>query len=219
MIIKLGAAPFHLWFFAIIKKTNWEIFFLISRLQKMLPLIIIQAIRLKLIIFSVLTALVARIGGITATRIKELLGYSSLLRLRWIIRTTIFYFIFFLLCYIIGLRSLISRIQKTGDINTKSVIGPIFNIRKLNFWAGVFSIIGIPPSVGFWGKFLILIRIIKNNLFLGVFLLFLTGVSVYFYLRVILSEFLFYGRIITPLFNQTCFPFFIFVFTPLGLLF
>ena len=47
MVLKLGIAPFHSWFIIIVKVTNLHNLFLLSTVQKFIPLIIIRSLDIK----------------------------------------------------------------------------------------------------------------------------------------------------------------------------
>merc|ERR1711915_939691 len=47
IIIKLGAAPFHGWFISIIKRSSLWILFLLSTVQKLIPLLILSNLKIS----------------------------------------------------------------------------------------------------------------------------------------------------------------------------
>jgi NADH:ubiquinone oxidoreductase subunit 2 (subunit N) len=80
LLIKLGAGPLHLWFIRIIRKCSFERFFILSTLQKLIPLFIFQSITNRIFanISIVLRILVSGIGVFNHGRLRLVLAYSSI---------------------------------------------------------------------------------------------------------------------------------------------
>jgi len=81
IVLKLGIAPFHSWFIIIIKITNLHNLFLLSTLQKFIPLVIIRSFNIKynlILALFILNRFVISINRIEIMRIIKILGFSRI---------------------------------------------------------------------------------------------------------------------------------------------
>lgn len=81
LLIKLGAAPLHLWFIRILRLRRPEILVLLSTIQKVIPLALLQQTSSYsgLVVLRVWTgALVAGWGAFNHTSLHVVLAYSSI---------------------------------------------------------------------------------------------------------------------------------------------
>jgi NADH-ubiquinone oxidoreductase chain 2 len=172
-------------------------FFLITW-QKLAPLIILSYfIRLNLLIFIIFSSILfGRLGGINQTSLRKLIAFSSINHLGWIIagiinneNTWIIYFIFysflnFSIVYIFDNFKLFNINQTFKMFHSNKFINTSLFILLL-------SLGGLPPFLGFIPKWTIIELIIKYNIFsILVFILFITLITLYFYLRLTYSAFL-----------------------------
>lgn len=152
IVLKLGIAPFHSWFIIIIKITSLYNLFLLSTLQKFIPLVIIRSIDIKynlLIALLIVSRFTICVNSIETIRIIKILGFSSINNLTWIILailSNVKIFIIFISLYIFVLGGLL-----------------FFNPLKINFrflqtyklfdkFFLVFVLLslgGLPPFLGF----------------------------------------------------------------------
>ena len=170
----------------------------------------------NLLISSILSLIIGSVLGLIQIRIKKLYAYSTISNIGFIllsltINTTesIKSFIFYLIQYsIINLNTFIilysigfliniknenliekynSPIQYIHQLKGFFYINPILSI---SFCISLFSFIGIPPLIGFYGKQMILSAALDNKNFFIVFLAILTSViSAIYYLSIIKEKF------------------------------
>ena len=157
--LKLGIAPFHSWFIIIIKITNLHNLFLLSTLQKFIPLVIIRSFNIKynlILALFILNRFVISVNRIETIRIIKILGFSSINNLIWIILAVLArnkVFILFILIYIYMLIGLLFfdplkinfRFLRTFKLYDKFLLTFVF-----------FSLGGLPPFVGFIIKVIVL---------------------------------------------------------------
>lgn len=165
IVLKLGIAPFHSWFIIIIKITNLNNLFLLSTLQKFIPLVIIRSFEVKYnLIFAlfILNRFIISVNSIETIRIIKILGFSSINNLIWIILAVLArskVFILFILMYIYVLIGLLFfdplkinfRFLRTFKLYDKFLLIFVF-----------FSLGGLPPFVGF----IIKVIVIKKSILL-----------------------------------------------------
>jgi len=197
--------------FSILPKISYFVLF-IRWLSIVLPnMTVIQTF---LISSGIITILVGSFLAIHQKRFKRLVIYSSIAQGGFLIAGTsvntlesILALLFFIVIYIIT-STLIwlqftffySSSTKTNTFLNKSN-SPVFLSALSNFfqtnkiWAASFIIIffslaGLPPLSGFFSKILVLLSIIKTQLFsLNLLLILISAVSVFYYLKVIKTIF------------------------------
>ena len=189
LLIKLRLIPFHLWLPSIIEGLNWISCFLLITWQKIAPIIIISYLNInKTLIFIILIISLNRIFGINQNSIRKILAISSINNSSWILIAILFnenlwityFFIYSILNFLI---IYIFSIYQINYINQLK----FFNINfffKLNILILIFSIIGLPPILGFLIKWILIKTLIYNNIIIILILLIsLAILNLIFYLK------------------------------------
>ncbi len=159
---------------------------------------------------ALLSTFVGTFQALSQKRLKRLIIFSSIAQVGFIVAglsaNTIDAYtnvIFFLLIYIItsiliwahfslfyGFQAKINEFS--NQISTSLYISSLTNLYRTNkIWSFSFVIIffsigGIPPLTGFLSKIYILFDVLQNvNIIVGVFLIIISAVSVYYYIRMI----------------------------------
>lgn len=197
-MLKSGTAPFHFWFPSVIEGLTWNSNFILITWQKLAPLIILSyCLRINIIIFIVLFSIVfGRLGGINQTSLRKLIAFSSINHLGWmicgIINNENIWLIYFLFYSFLNFRIVfIFNNFKLFNINQTFKIFSSNKFIKISIFVLLLSLGGLPPFLGFFPKWIIIELIIKNNIFfLLIFMLFLTLITLYFYLRISYSALL-----------------------------
>lgn len=162
LCIKLGIIPFHRWLYIILEKMRWNRILILSTIQKIIPIwgiIIIRRIQ-TIFIALIISSIIILFLPLKSFNIYFFLATSTIINniwivlrcLRSIITTTIYSLIYFLLTF-----NLIEIIKK-------------FNLKTFNKFAGksrlisIFSLIGIPPLLGFFSKIYVIISTNMINL-------------------------------------------------------
>lgn len=192
MMLKRGAAPFHFWFPSVIEGLRWYSNLLLITWQKIAPLIILSyTIRLNLmIIIIIFSILFGRIGGINQTSLRKLLAFSSINHLGWIVAGIInnenLWFIYFLFYTFLNFRIVfIFDNFKLFNINQTFNLFQNNKFTKISLSLLLISLGGLPPFLGFLPKWIIIELLVKNNIyFILTFILFITLITLYFYLRI-----------------------------------
>jgi NADH-ubiquinone oxidoreductase chain 2 len=199
LLFKIGAAPFHSWapdvydnvptivtsWLAIMGKISILIYILNGEIIRYTSIIIISAI---------LCLIIGGIVGLVQNRIKRLLAYSSISHIGYMLiglsidnGLAVSSFIFYMLQYWVGLISIFAIIikYKIESINSLKILrrnpAIVFSI-IISF----FSLTGIPPLIGFFGKQLILYSSLLNGYYLISTIAICTSViSAAYYLRIV----------------------------------
>jgi NADH-ubiquinone oxidoreductase chain 2 len=198
ILLKSGTAPFHFWFPRVIEGLTWYRNLILITWQKLAPLIILSyCLRLNVLIFIVfISILFGRLGGINQTSLRKLMAFSSINHLGWIIAGIInnenIWFIYFIFYTVLNFSIVfIFNNFKLFNINQTFKIFRSNKFITTSLFILLLSLGGLPPFLGFIPKWLIIETLIKNSmLILLVFMLFLTLITLYFYLRLTYSALL-----------------------------
>jgi NADH-quinone oxidoreductase subunit N len=213
---KISAVPFHLWtadvyegspvavtaYLSVVSK-GAVFFVFIQVLYTVFKPPAINWYRI-LVLISVLTMTVGNLFALRQENLKRLLAFSSIAQSGFILagiigssRTGEASVIYFILVYIFsnlgafGVVSLISA--QTGKENISDYRGLYANNPRLSWVIAIslFSLAGIPPTAGFFGKFFLLMAGAGkgNYIFIGIAALNMV-ISLYYYLKVIKAVFM-----------------------------
>lgn len=190
LLIKLRLMPFHLWLPSIIEGLNWISCLLIITWQKITPLIIISYLNVnKNIIFLIILISINSIFGLNQNSIRKILAISSINNTTWILFAILInenLWINYFLIYSL-LNFLIIKILNNYNINYINQI-KLFNLNfffKLNILILIFSIIGLPPIIGFLIKWILIKTLIYNNIYIIIIILIiLTILNLLFYIKI-----------------------------------
>ena len=153
---------------------------------------------------AILTMLYGNVVALVQTNIKRLLAYSSIAHAGYIMvgfltisSYSIHAVIFYLVSYILmqsGAFIIISMVEeKTPNEGEKNTLESYKGLGRTNpglsllMTIFLFSLAGIPPFAGFWGKYYIFLSAIQiNYVWVAIIGILLSLVGVYYYIKVIL---------------------------------
>lgn len=198
LLLKRGSAPFHFWFPNVIEGLSWLNALVLITWQKIAPLILISYIIIKPLIITriILSSIIGALGGLNQTSLRKLIAYSSINHLGWILaaiyrRNTLWitYFIFYSFLSIAII--LIFNIFKISHIN--QLFSLFFHDKNIKFFLffNLLSLGGLPPFLGFLPKLLVIQALTLNEqLFLLTFIVLITLITLYFYIRLCYRAFI-----------------------------
>lgn len=188
IFIKLGIIPFHRWFIRILKTSSIYILILLSSIQKLIPLIIINNLYIEnnLIYVSIVLILIINVLLLPRTiNLNKILSISSLNNLIWLLYRTITS-VKLILIFIFIYTFLLIRLNIIYNYYNFNMF---LQINSINFFDKVIlriifiSLGGIPPMLGFLIKFIILkIIFLYENLFIIILIIFSSLILLYYYL-------------------------------------
>lgn len=197
LLLRLGAAPFHFWFPAIVEGLSWNTTLILMTAQKIGPLsliIMVSSLHIFLVFFFALfSALVGAIRGFNQLICRKLISYSSISHLGWLLCSTrlskpliVCYFSFYFL--ITSVLIIIFKIYSSFHINQIFYFQNFLIVPTIIFYLNLLSLGGLPPFMGFLPKWLLIKTILRSfSYFLILLLVFRSIITLYFYLRLTYS--------------------------------
>lgn len=209
---KLTIAPFYFWALDVyegVSIVNLMLFMIISKfifLIVLSKLIYVYFFKIFYIyqnlffILAILSIFIGAIGGVSETNIKKIFAYSSINHIGFILlslstgtivglQIAFFYFFIYIIMSFIFFIIFLSN-KKLIENRFVEYITDLKDYQKINkvlayvFAILLFSLSGIPPLLGFWSKFFVLVEISKLGLYnLLIILLIINMLNIYYYLR------------------------------------
>nr|QOS48935.1 NADH dehydrogenase subunit 2 [Calliptamus barbarus] len=196
LLLKIGAAPFHFWFPEVMGASSWINCLTLMTWQKIAPMMVLSyCIQLSTFMFliTILSIIIGAIGGLNQTSLRQLLAYSSISHLGWMISSLIvsenawelYFIIYSLLSLIMVLlfkqMNLFFMNQIYSASNMKTEI-------KFMMFLSLLSLGGLPPFLGFLPKWIVMQSLVENNLTaLMTIMVVLTTITLYYYMRISFS--------------------------------
>nr|YP_010999255.1 NADH dehydrogenase subunit 2 [Cricotopus flavozonatus]WPM93101.1 NADH dehydrogenase subunit 2 [Cricotopus flavozonatus] len=192
MMLKSGAAPFHFWFPSVMEGLSWYSNLLLMTWQKIAPLMILSyTISLNLMVFIIIASMLfGSLGGINQTSLRKLMAFSSINHLGWMMAGMInnenIWFMYFMFYSFLNF-SIVYLFNnfKLFNINQTFSMFQTNKFMNISLFILLISLGGLPPFLGFMPKWMIIELMIKNNMFFTLMLmLFMTLITLYFYMRI-----------------------------------
>lgn len=185
---KMGGVPFHHWFITISKSRNWSTNLVLFTWQKLAPIYLtIFQRKIKNFMIIMASSLIGSLLILNKKLIKEILAYSSIFNLRWIIMAISLNIKVFLGFTIIYWIVVILFLLITTKRNTKLIREIEKNLKGKETILFLISILGgIPPLIGFltkWIVFSIALKIIIKTICTT--MLILRILNLYTYMRTV----------------------------------
>ena len=212
LAFKISSAPFHMWAPDVYEGTPSPITFFIASAPKMSVICILTYLIYKIfstindnlsvliIVLSVSSMLIGSIGAIVQKNLKRLIAYSSIAHIGFIlvgivsfseqgISSILYYFIIYMFL-LLGVFTIILSLKKDdkpieliSDLKGLYNNQPFISISLLIF---MFSLAGIPPLSGFFGKWLIFYSAVQSKFYLLAILgVLFSVISAFYYLKII----------------------------------
>lgn len=199
--LKIGGGPFYYWFPSMCLRLEWLSCYVLITFQKVLPLLLMSGFVYWLLWVVVLLSLVIGVfGAFNQNNIKQLFAYSSVHHLGWII-SSIFgadlFWLWYLFIYSIVLLSLVSYFMKY-EVGNTFLLGKLKD--KLWLILGMIRMAGLPPLLGFYLKWVAFIYILNVRYIYCIFLVVVSVIILYIYIRVV-YDILLYNRVIIGWYN------------------
>lgn len=183
---KVGAGPFFYWFPSVCSGLDWVSCFFLIVFQKLLPLsLIVMFVHWMLWMVALLRLIVGVFGSFNQRNIKQLMAYSSVHHLGWLLiiglRSRMDWILYLFIYALVLFRVVILLIR--CEVVDLSII--YISERKVWFMLRIFRIAGIPPLLGFYLKWMALVNVVEFGILLVIFLVLVSVIILYVYLRIV----------------------------------
>nr|YP_008592440.1 NADH dehydrogenase subunit 2 [Eusthenes cupreus]AFY16806.1 NADH dehydrogenase subunit 2 [Eusthenes cupreus] len=194
LMIKLGAAPFHMWMPEMMAKMSWNSCIMLMTWQKLAPLMMMTNMQINhktLFMASILSTVIGAIGGLNQTSLRKLMGYSSINHLGWMISVNkiqnnwMMYWIFYslmtmLVCTVFNKYNMLF-INQINSINMTMS-------EKMSYMISMLSMGGLPPFLGFIPKWIAIQTLIQDKMFIMITIMVMMSIiTLFFYMRTMTS--------------------------------
>lgn len=193
---RLGAAPFYFWFPSVCKGIRWIRCFVLISFQKIIPLIlIVMCIRYIVWFLIMLRLVIGAFGSFNQSNIKQLMAYSSIHHLGWIIMCVVYndnIWILYLIVYIFIIIRIIIVLSRSEIIYIISIIGG-----RIRMWfiINILSLGGMPPLIGFFLKWIVFVYVLSINYVYIIYIVIISVLMFYVYLRLIYDMLIYFGEV------------------------
>nr|YP_007316714.1 NADH dehydrogenase subunit 2 [Chondracris rosea]ADA63666.1 NADH dehydrogenase subunit 2 [Chondracris rosea] len=196
LLLKIGAAPFHFWFPEVMGASSWNNCLMLMTWQKIAPMMVLSyCIQLSVFIWTIIifSIIIGAMGGLNQTSLRQLLAYSSISHLGWMISSlTVSETIWELYFIIYSLLSLIMVLLfKQMNLFFMNQIYSASNMKteiKFMMFLSLLSLGGLPPFLGFLPKWIVMQSLMENNMTtIMTIMVVLTTITLYYYMRISFS--------------------------------
>nr|AWN56409.1 NADH dehydrogenase subunit 2 [Strongygaster brasiliensis] len=195
LLLKSGSAPFHFWFPNVMEGLSWSNSLILMTWQKIAPLMLISYMIVEnmMILSIIMSSLVGALGGLNQTSLQKLMAYSSINHLSWMLaamnnNNMMFILYFLIYSFLMFSMTYMFNMMKIFHMNQLSL--SIMFSKYFNFFLflNLLSLGGLPPFLGFLPKWIVIQGLAMNNqLFLLMFMVMMTLITLYYYIRLCFS--------------------------------
>nr|YP_009346653.1 NADH dehydrogenase subunit 2 [Graphosoma rubrolineatum]API85469.1 NADH dehydrogenase subunit 2 [Graphosoma rubrolineatum] len=196
ILIKLGAAPFHMWMPEMMSKMEWMKCSILMTWQKIAPLMMISNMNNTTIIsLSIIwSVVIGSIGGINQSSLRKMMGFSSINHLGWMlaINKSMNLWMLYLTIYSVMIVSISYMFMsyKMYFINQVSSLN-LSNTEKMTLMMSMMSMGGLPPFIGFLPKWITIQSMINSKEYLIILIMVMFSlITLMYYLRVMTNMYL-----------------------------
>nr|YP_011009645.1 NADH dehydrogenase subunit 2 [Hygia lativentris]WPV77637.1 NADH dehydrogenase subunit 2 [Hygia lativentris] len=200
IMIKIGAAPFHLWLPEMMTNMNWIECMILMTWQKIAPLIImsnIMSLNWFMYLSVIMSVTVGSIGGLNQTSLRKILAYSSINHMGWMMMFMTmnlswykYLIIYSLLIIMICLFLNMKNVYFMNQLNSSS---PSL-MEKLTCFILFLSMGGLPPFMGFLSKWMVIQSMMNSSMYIiMVMMMMFSLITLFYYVRMMTSFMLSYS--------------------------
>nr|ABQ66254.1 NADH dehydrogenase subunit 2 [Angaracris barabensis] len=196
MMMKMDATQFHFWLPELMGSSVWMNCLILLTWQKIPPMMTLSyCIKMSDITFTVImtSIVVGATGGLKQTSLHQIMAYSSISHLGWLISSMmisenmweLYVGVYFLLNTV---AVMIFSHMKLFLLNQVYLSGNLKTEVKFMLMLSLLTLGGLPPMLGFLLKFIIIQSLIDNNMTTMMFLMVtFTTITLYYYMQITLS--------------------------------
>nr|YP_010145944.1 NADH dehydrogenase subunit 2 [Gryllus lineaticeps]QQO79788.1 NADH dehydrogenase subunit 2 [Gryllus lineaticeps] len=198
LFLKMGAAPFHMWFPSVMEGLSWLNCFILMTWQKLAPFIILSYLSYyqPMMLFVMISSIIiGSIGGLNQTSTRKIMTYSSINHIGWmmlgLMMSEDLWQLYFII-YTILSASILMIFHNTSSHHHNQM--PFsWNSSMMKFFTSInlMSLGGLPPFLGFLPKWMIIQNSCYNEMMFTILIMILCSlITLFYYLRLMMSSFL-----------------------------
>nr|YP_010554769.1 NADH dehydrogenase subunit 2 [Potamyia chinensis]UYO79415.1 NADH dehydrogenase subunit 2 [Potamyia chinensis] len=189
LLFKVGSAPFHFWMINLVDAMKWKTLFIFFTIQK-IPLLILITYYMNnklMLLMIILNCFFGSIGGLNVTNTRKIITYSSIYNFSWMLSSLMIneiLFFMFMVIYSILLLNLIFMFHLMNLNNLNQLfIFKTKNLLTFSLMISLLSLAGLPPFLGFLGKWMISFLFIQLNNFFILIVIMFSLINLYYYIQ------------------------------------
>nr|YP_009567858.1 NADH dehydrogenase subunit 2 [Xenogryllus marmoratus]QBF03777.1 NADH dehydrogenase subunit 2 [Xenogryllus marmoratus] len=163
LLIKMGAAPFHMWFPSVMEGLTWINCLILMTWQKIAPMMILSYFMTPLLPFYIIimsSIMVGSIGGLNQTSTRKIMAYSSINHIGWLLlamaTSEVIWQHYLTIYFIIVIALSISFMSMSTNHINQIILTNTKAMTKLIITMNLLSLGGLPPFLGFLPKWLVI---------------------------------------------------------------
>jgi proton-translocating NADH-quinone oxidoreductase, chain N len=216
MMFKLSVVPFHMWAPDVYQGAPTFITLYISTVPKFAAVILLLRLLSSplasltiywqsiLVVLAALSMILGAVAAILQTNIKRMLAYSTIGHMGYLLlgvltgstagySASLFYILVYAITNLVAFGVLLSMVTEESDNDGLGDFRGLYQrspLRALLMGAAMFSLAGIPPFIGFFGKFAVIEVAFNSGFFwLSIIAILTSVIAAFYYLRVVLLMF------------------------------
>nr|UPL65403.1 NADH dehydrogenase subunit 2 [Dinomachus sikhimensis] len=202
ILIKLGMAPFHMWFPEMMSMMNWKECCLLATWQKVAPMVVMNNLypnNWMMYLVIMMSTTVGAIGGLNQTSLRKMMAYSSINHMGWmmiIMSVKTLWYKYLIVYSVIVIMTMMFFNSKNMYFINQAISMSNSMTEKLTYFSLMMSLGGMPPFLGFFPKMMAIQLMIETNMFLLMTLTSLLSLIIlFYYLRSMSSMIMSYSSI------------------------
>nr|QCI09456.1 NADH dehydrogenase subunit 2 [Urolabida sp. FS-2019] len=193
ILIKMGAAPFHMWLPKVMSVMSWNNNIIFMTWQKIAPMYLLNMMEyMKIMNFSiVMTVVIGALGGLNQTSLRKIMAYSSINHLGWmmILSKTKDNWIIYIMLYSLLMITVCAYFKSFNLLYTNQLFNMnMNNLQKMNLIIIMMSLGGMPPMLGFLPKWMVIEEMMMDkSMFIITVMIMFSMLTLFFYMRISLK--------------------------------
>nr|YP_009515635.1 NADH dehydrogenase subunit 2 [Nannophya pygmaea]ATL58823.1 NADH dehydrogenase subunit 2 [Nannophya pygmaea] len=202
LLMKMGAAPLHFWFPGVMEGIDWMNCFMLMTWQKVAPFVLIsyKLMNNMIMIVIFISTFVGAVGGLNQNSIRKIMAYSSISHLGWMLSAMMIsnnlWLIYFCIYSLLNMSMIYLFFNQSMFYLSQTYLMKTNPLIKFSMMISMLSLAGLPPFLGFLPKWMMVIQslMMERSFIMVLFMVMTTLMTLYFYMRVMFSSFLFMNQ-------------------------
>nr|QJQ37701.1 NADH dehydrogenase subunit 2 [Matrona basilaris] len=197
LFLKMGAAPFHIWYPGVMQGLSWENCVILMTWQKIAPMIMISYLMVNTLMTSIIVTMcviAGAVGTMNQTSLRKLMAYSSISHLGWLIMSMLmsnYYWMLYFTLYSTVTIVTVTIFWSMSIFHMSQIMNKKMESKtKIVLFSSILSLGGMPPFTGFIPKWIMIQNMISSENYIMIMIMVMsTLITLYAYLRMSYSAF------------------------------